>query len=176
MAEIRFVHPAKPVCGILYRADTDLPALLKALEARLRPVQGRTGPFAFDFTDYYGKEMGDSLLKCFVSFEGLMQPSELPEWKLRTQALEAEAARDSRRTVNLDPGYITAAKLVLASTKDFAHRIFIGSGIYGDVQLRYRDDAFRPLEWTYPDYRTPLAIGFFQKVRDAFLKEERTHA
>jgi hypothetical protein len=75
--------------------------------------------------------------------------------------------------VNLDPGYITAAKLVLASTKDFAHRVYVGKGIYGDVQLRFRDDAFRPVEWTYPDYRTDLAIDFFQNVRQNFINEEK---
>jgi len=75
------------------------------------------------------------------------------------------------RIVNIDPGYVNAAKLVLATTKDCSHRIYIGSGIYGDVELIYKCGSFGCLDWTYLDYRTSQAIDFFNEVRSAYLAQ-----
>jgi hypothetical protein len=173
MGDIRKVIPVKAVCGITFADQIDLETVLARIEAELLPVQDRTDPFDFVFTHYYEKEMGKDLKKCFISFRGLIGPELLPEWKWRTNGLESEWAVGANRTVNLDPGYVTAAKLVLASTKDFAHRVYLERGIYGDVQLRFRGDAFTPLEWTYPDYRTELALDFFHRVRGTFMNEEK---
>ena len=63
--------------------------------------------------------------------------------------------------MNLDPGYITPAKLVLASTKDHAHRLYLADGIYAEVTLAFRGKQWQPLEWTYPDYRRADFQEFF---------------
>lgn len=126
-------------------------------------------PFPFDHTDYYEAEMGAPLSKHLVAFERLIEPEELPACKLSTNRLEEELSKDGRRRVNLDPGYLTPARLVLASTKDFAHRIYLGGGIYGEVTLLYRKGAFTPLPWTYPDYRGPATLTFLKRVRSWYL-------
>lgn len=137
-------------------------------------IEDRSETFAFDFTTYYQKEMGDGLQKFWISFRDLREPGFLSKIKRLTNELEASFAVDNyRRRVNLDPGYVTAAKLVLASTKDFAHRLSIGRQIYGDVQLRFIRGEFRPSEWTYPDYQTEMGLQFFARVRERFNTQEK---
>jgi hypothetical protein len=78
--------------------------------------------------------------------------------------------------VNVDPGYVDRMKLVLATTKDASHRVYIGSGVHGDVELVYQCGTYAPLEWTYPDYREPATLDFFAKVRRDYLAELREAA
>ncbi len=127
---------------------------------------------AFDFieTDYYAATMGPDLKKQFVAFERLIDPGALVDIKRQTNAWEAEYAALNRhpepRPLNLDPGYITPAKLVLASTKDHAHRIHLQEGIYAEVTLSYRARRWQPQEWTYPDYRREDYQQFFTACRN----------
>lgn len=136
--------------------------------------------FEFRETDYYRATMGDDLLKQFLIFEPTFDPGRLAEIKLQSNDWEAEYATLSRhpepRPLNLDPGYLTLAKLVLASTKDHAHRIYLGRGIYAEITLGYRHGAWRPREWTYPDYQRADFQAFFDRARGllaARLKEAR---
>lgn len=130
---------------------------------------------AFDFTetDYYTATMGAGLKKQFLAFESLVDPGSLAEVKVQTNEWEAEYAALGRhpepRPLNLDPGYITPAKLVLASTKDHAHRIYLGDGIYAELTLSYRKRAWQPMEWTYPDYRRDDYQRFFSECRERLL-------
>ncbi|HEX4412562.1 MAG TPA: DUF4416 family protein [Lacipirellulaceae bacterium] len=130
---------------------------------------------AFDFTetDYYAPTMGTALKKQFLAFEQPIDPAELAAIKCHTNEWEAEYASLGRhpepRPLNLDPGYITAAKLVLASTKDHAHRIYLRDGIYAEVTLAYRHRRWRPMEWTYPDYRRDDYQQFFTQCRERAL-------
>ena len=126
----------------------------------------------FDKTDYYKEEMGDGLIRFWLSLNGLGDPEELPHLKLRTNELEREYSEGSRRKMNLDPGYITESNLVLASTKAYNHRIYLKEGIYAEVTLIYRKKTgYEPLPWTYPDYRTRLALDFFGEVRRLYREE-----
>jgi hypothetical protein len=126
---------------------------------------------AFDFTetDYYAATMGTDLKKQFFAFEPLVDPSALAGIKCQTNRWEAEYASLGRhpepRPLNLDPGYITPAKLVLASTKDHAHRLYLGNGIYAEVTLVYRRRQWQPMEWTYPDYRRQDYQQFLTRCR-----------
>ena len=126
---------------------------------------------AFDFveTDYYRASMGEDLKKQFLTFETLIDPGQLPSIKRMTNAWEFEYAGHERhpepRPVNLDPGYLTLAKLVLASTKDHAHRIYLAEGIFAEVTLNYRSRAWQPCEWTYPDYRRADFQEYFTVCR-----------
>jgi hypothetical protein len=130
---------------------------------------------AFDFTetDYYAATMGSGLKKQFIAFERPIDPATLAAIKRQTNEWEAEYAALGRHTesrpLNLDPGYITAAKLVLASTKDHAHRIYLRDGIYAEVTLAYRHRRWQPMEWTYPDYRRDDYQQFFTKCRERVL-------
>lgn len=127
---------------------------------------------AFDFTEtnYYDAEMGVGLKKQFWVFSTPIDPGRLAAIKLATNAWEAEYSGMARtpepRPLNLDPGYLTLAKLVLASTKDHAHRIYLADGIYAEVTLSYRKGAWQPFEWTYPDYRRGDFQAFFTRCRE----------
>jgi hypothetical protein len=70
------------------------------------------------------------------------------------------------RPLNLDPGYLTLGKLLLASTKDFAHRIYLGRGIYAEVTLQYKHGAWRHHEYTFADYRRADYQRFFSQCRE----------
>jgi hypothetical protein len=139
-------------------------------EAAWGPIALESPPLAFTETFYYEATMGPGLVKVFFAFERPFDPAGLPDVKLATNAWEEEFARksgfDEARPLNLDPGYLTPAKLVLASTKDFAHRVYLRDGIYAEVTLRYRRHRWEPHEYTFPDYRRPEYHAFFDRCRD----------
>ncbi len=137
------------------------------------PVDHISPLWPFDFTSYYAEESGEGLLRQFLSFAELIDPGKLAEIKLRTNQLEQEHASGGRRQINLDPGYVDLSKLVLATTKNHQHRIYLGRGIYAEVTLRYTRKSFRPWEWTYPDYRTNHYVEFFNQVRETYLEQLR---
>ncbi len=127
----------------------------------------------FDFTDYYTNEMGKEILRYWISFTPLVSPEQLWKIKIFTNKLEQENFTDKsgNRKLNLDPGYIEGSKLVLFSTKNFAHRIYLAEGIYAEVTLVYKHGKFEFLAWTYPDYKTVQAINFFSFIRDNWVKK-----
>ena len=129
----------------------------------------------FSFTNYYAEEMGEKLLKVYCTFQALMHPAKLPEMKLQTNVLEQQWLKDGKRQVNLDPGYVTSAKMVLASTKDFAHRLYLSDGIYGDVQLICSGGSYQTVAWTYPDYQNNTVLAFFNKIRKLYIKQKEEH-
>lgn len=118
------------------------------------PVDQEPPHFPFKYTGYYDDEMGGDINRAFLSFEKTISPEELPDIKRATNALELEAAVNGRRKVNLDPGYMSLGKFVLATTKDQQHRLYMGKGIYEEITLYYRDGEWKYHDWTYPDYRT----------------------
>jgi hypothetical protein len=176
VAGIRETLSVKPVCGVTFLKGVDLEEVVVRLKDVLGDVDDRTEIFDFSFTDYYREEMGSHLSKAFLSFVDLIHPRNLVGIKCETNLIEESWSVDGKRRVNLDPGYVTGAKLVLVSTKDFAHRIFLGDGIYGDVQLQFRDNCFRVQEWTFPDYQTQTALEFFERVRKKYVREVRHRA
>jgi hypothetical protein len=114
--------------------------------------------------------MGPSLEKCFFAFERLVDPGELADRKWQANAWEAEyaesAGHEEPRPLNVDPGYLTPAKLVLASTKDHAHRIYLSRGIYAEVTLFYKDRRWQHRAWTFADYRRADYQRFFTECRE----------
>lgn len=141
------------------------------------PVCLESEPFDFIETQYYRSTMGAELKKTFLAFQHLVAPDVLPRAKLLTNAAEVEYAAkyDSEvpRPLNLDPGLISESKLILASTKDHAHRLYLGQGIYGELTLQFRHRAWQPCDWTYPDYRREDFHRFFSACRE-FLRSART--
>lgn len=123
-------------------------------------------PRPFTQTTYYEREMGANLTRLYVAFDPLISIAALATVKHMTNNLETRWSRArGQRRVNIDPGYLDLAKVVLASTKDHSHRLYIGDGIFAEVTLRYRQHAFQPWEWTYPDYRVPATLTFFHQLR-----------
>lgn len=175
MGAIRLPSPVKLICGMI-TADTGLFAQAEtALTARFGVVDLRSDVLPFDFTTYYHKEIGSPLHRQFVAFERLIDPAILPDVKRWTNELEERWAivRDGQphRRINLDPGYVTAAKLVLATTKDHAHRLYLRDGIFAEVTLTFRGKSFQSSDWTYPDYRTAEYIAFFNAVRATYVEQ-----
>jgi hypothetical protein len=133
------------------------------------PVVRRSPSFDFNETDYYEPTMGAGLKKVFLAFAKPFDPARLVEVKLDTNTWEQEYAALGHhlepRPLNLDPGYLTLGKLVLASTKDFTHRVYLDRGIYAEVTLYYKHDRWRHHEWTFPDYRREDYQQFFSECR-----------
>ena len=142
----------------------------------LGPVKERTGPVPFTHSAYYEPEMGPGLSRCFLLFEPLVARERLVEMKHATNAIEQTLAMDGKRRVNIDPGYIALEHVVLATTKGFAHRVYLGQGIFGDLTLMFANSTYRPLEWTYPDYASGDIIAMFQRWRETYKKELKCHA
>lgn len=169
-----------PVLPLVCAFSTN-PAALDWVEQRARdywgPVALASPRFEFAETNYYEASMGAGIRKCFWVFERLADPGKLAEWKLLSNQWEDELARTPSlaglestvaRPVNIDPGYITTAKLVLASTKDHAHRIYLERGIYAEITLMYRHRVWESHEWTFPDYRRADYQEFFSAARTYF--------
>lgn len=128
-----------------------------------------SSPKPFTYTDYYEKEFGGSLIRRFVAFEKLIRPESLPDVKIWTNALEMRFAAEGQRRVNIDPGYLGKAHLILATGKGYTHRPYLREGIYADLTLIFRDKTFHPLPWTYPDYASGEVMGMLIRIRERYL-------
>ncbi|NQT19398.1 MAG: DUF4416 family protein, partial [Planctomycetes bacterium] len=175
MAEFRKPDDVKLIVGALSADASLLQQAKHALCGLYGPVDVESPLITFDFTAYYEKQMGPNLLRKFFAFEELIDPACLPDIKIRTNELERELAAAATapvpRPINLDPGYITPAKLVLASAKDFSHRVYLRDGIYAEVTLHNeKGGTFRGWPWTFPDYKTsPEYHAFLQDARQKLM-------
>lgn len=174
MGKIKLPVRVKLFTGLITNRVIQIPKCERELVSKFGPIDLKSELIDFTHTHYYEKEMGIGLKRKFLSFESLILPDKIVNIKLFTNKLEKKFQdRDNNRTVNIDPGYITDAKLILATTKDYSHRIYLQKGIYAEVTLCYKDGSFHPWPWTYPDYRTQEYISFFNKVREKYMKQLR---
>lgn len=163
----------KYIAGLIYSDDQLLKRAVQGLEKILGPAEDRSPRFDFDLTDYYAAEMGaEPLKRLFLSFRDLRSPEELSAIKLNTNALEEEirlVLRITHRPINIDPGYLTTAALIMATAKDFSHRVPLEQGIYAHLELLFAKNGVRCLEWSYPDFRRTEYHDFFLRVRKSYL-------
>jgi hypothetical protein len=157
--------PIKLFASLIFREEAVHHDALKMLGDEIGVIQEKKPPTAFSHTDYYEKETGKDLLRTFILFQELFPRESLPRIKLKTNEIELAFSENHRRRVNIDPGYISLENVILATTKGYAHRIYIGSGIYADLTLTYNSGTYRPLEWTYPDYGEATTISVFNEWR-----------
>ena len=169
MSELRPPKPAKPIVGFFLKERALAAEIVQALEAKLGPVDMVSPWLDFDFTTYYEKEMGASLSRRLVVFKTLVEQDRLASIKRMTNDIEARYLQEGNRRVNIDPGYLLPERLVLATGKNFTHRIYIGQRIYADLTLIYQKGAFRTLPWTYPDYADRCLIDFLTLVRNKYM-------
>lgn len=146
---------------------------LRALAERYGETDFVSAPLPFAYTDYYTREFGGPLVRRFASFTRLIRPESLPDVKNGTNALETALARGGRRRVNIDPGYIAKAHLILATGKGYSHRPYLRDGIYADLTLIYQDKSYRTLPWTYPDYAGAQVQGMLLRIRERYLLQLR---
>ncbi len=161
--------PVKPVISLLLAREDLGPAVMARLLDYFGPpdLVGPSWPFAA--TDYYAPEMGASLCRRLASFLHLADPARLADWKVLTNRIEADVTLGGRRTVNLDPGYLARERLVLATGKNFSHRLYLGRGIYGDLTLMHSGGELTPLPWTFPDYASGELRAWLAMVRRKYL-------
>lgn len=174
MGKIKSPRPVKLIVGMLFLQEDIFIRAREDLVSEYGEVDFESPLFPFHYTDYYSREMGDKLWRKFVSFKNLINPEDLPVIKIFTNKLEDKFLQpgSSKRRINIDPGYITLSKLVLATTKNFSHRIYIGRGIYAEVTLRYlKNKGFQPWDWTYPDYKSREYLNVFNLIRDRYYQQ-----
>jgi len=160
--------PGKLIFGLIYRESTLARSCWEELELLGGTWDYISGVTAFRYTGYYEKEMGTDLVRRWGCSRGLVPQDQLAAVKLKTNELETRWKVEGRRQVNVDPGILSAERLVLATGKNFIHRIYLGSGVYGDLTLIYSKGSYRPLPWTYPDYQVPETIAMFNILRKRY--------
>ncbi|MCP5055044.1 MAG: DUF4416 family protein [bacterium] len=160
--------------GFIYR-DRDIYREFKEkLEYRLSPIDMVSDEFTFQFTSYYNDEMGTPLFRQFVSFRELISPEELPITKRFTNRLEIESSESGKRRVNIDPGYISDANVILATTKNHYHRVPLAQGIYAHIEyLIKKKNTLTTLEWTYPDFKSQEYMDFFNRLMQQYKQDIR---
>lgn len=166
--------PVKIFCAVMAADRQVIEDALQRLSIFFGPVDLMDEPYAFDeFTSYYASEFGEGLVKQVVAYRSLRPMEGLVEAKHWTNDLERAFGGAEGRSVNIDPGYLNLSKVVLASTKDHWHRLYVGRGIFEELTLTYRKKGgqYHPLEWTYPDYATENRLAFFARVREAYKKQ-----
>ena len=160
--------PAKLVIGLFMKDRALFEPLAAELVSEFGPLDMVSPWMPFDYTTYYEQEMGTPLFRRLLAFKSLIEQLELATVKLTTNRLEDQYTRDGRRRVNIDPGYLSYERFVLASGKNFSHRIYIGHRIYADLTLIYQGGAFEKLPWTYPDYADRPILSFLEQVRSKY--------
>lgn len=174
MAEAGEPSQVKLICGMISSDVRLFDEAGSAMEATFGRAELVSEVMDFDFTHYYDEQMGSPLYRRFVAFAGVVRPDCLIEAKRATNAIERDFAATCageqpgapRRPINLDPGYVAPGKLVLASMKDFSHRIYLGRGVYAEVTLTYRNGRWQPTEWTFPDYASGRYDAFLSAARE----------
>jgi hypothetical protein len=158
-------QPAKLVVGFFLRQQGLAEAICERLEALFGPMDLVSRWLPFDYTDYYRREMGQPLYRRLIAFRSLIDQEALPDIKHQTNAVEGILSHDGQRQVNIDPGYLLLERFVLATGKNFSHRIYLRRGTYADLTLIYQKGRFTSLPWTYPDYADDRLQAFLNKVR-----------
>ena len=165
--------PAKLVIGII---TTEL-KIAENLVAELASQYGQidlVSPWMhFNYTTYYEPEMGSPLFRRVFAFKPLISQGDLSAFKLATNQMEHQYSQKGQRRVNIDPGYMLRERFVLASGKNFSHRVYIGSGIYADLTLIYQKGSFQMLPWTYPDYGDDRMLNFLEQVRNKYILDTK---
>ena len=177
MGSVRSFNSVKLFVGVLASDRKLIEQVRDRLTALYGTIDHESLVIPFDFTDYYAAEMGELVDRVFFSFERLIDGDQLAHIKSQTNDIEDEMKpllQTVSRPVNLDPGYLENAKVILASTKNFYHRIYLGNGIFAEVTMHFRNNTFQFFPWTYPDYQSKDYQEFFLRVRHIYRSQLRT--
>ena len=170
MGKIKKRLPVKLLIGLIFQEEAILSKTKILLSRFFGRIDYQSPILPFTHTDYYREEFGENLKRQFLTFSRMIDAADLSGIKIITNKIEQKLSLNkNKRRINIDPGYLNAAKLVLATTKDFSHRVYLKNGIYAEVTLSFKDKMFCPHEWTYPDYKSAEYAEIFHKIRDAYL-------
>lgn len=178
MWELKTPKQVKLITAILAADDKSLKSAVGEVQEQFGKIDLQSDVWNFTQTDYYKKELGDNILRQFVTIEKLIDPGGLAQIKHKTNDMEQKLASRTDlqlpRPVNIDPGIIEPSKLILASTKNFAHRIYIGQKMYAEVTLLFDKGIWRSMPYTFPDYKQSHYHDFFSKVREKLVEQLKT--
>lgn len=174
MGKIREPELVTPIASVLSSDEKLFKPVREALSKRIGTCIYESSVMPFDHTDYYTTEMGHDLKRCLFAFEDLIDPGKLPALKHWSNLLERKWEVAGKRRANIDVGYISLGKLVLATTKNHGHRLYLGDGIYGEVTLRFVSGHFKPWPWTYPDYASCKYRKICEEIRKLHHKKLRS--
>jgi hypothetical protein len=176
MAEPKPFAPVKLIVGVISAKEIYLEKAEEELRALCGPVDLKSRIFPFDLTNYYEEQMGLDLKRVFLSFADLIPPGQLSATKIQTNTLEQKIRQNSGenfRVVNIDPGILTSSSLIMATAKDFSHRIPLAQGIYAHLEFLFSKQGIRILDWTYPDFKQEGYQGFFLDARKIYQQQLR---
>lgn len=173
MSQPKEPKPVKLMASVFSPERELLERAIAKLAGSYGPQEWTSPELLFDRTRYYAREMGWPLYRRFITFEPLIHPGDLVQVKLRTNEVEQEFLHKGCRRVNIDPGYVSPERLILATGKNYVHRVYLSNGIYADLTLIYYKGSFKPLKWTYKDYADPEIIDIFNRVRQQYMNQLR---
>jgi hypothetical protein len=173
MGEAKAPERVKLIASVFSGDEGRLARAESLLSIGYGPLDYQSELLQFAHTDYYTPEFGAPLVRKILAFERLIDPADLAMVKCRTNEMEWADSVGERRGVNIDPGYVSLSKLVLATTKDHVSRIYLGNGIYAEVTLRYQGGTFHPWPWTYPDYASSTYITIMNLIRRKYHQQLR---
>jgi len=171
MSNLTKPPPVKLFIAFIYSESSELKTCINKLENNYGPISLKSKILKFNHSEYYKKEMGENLSRKVIGFQNLIERDKLVEIKIFTNSLEEQFSFEERRTLNIDPGYISGEHLILATGKGFYHRPYLGKGVYADLTLVYQQNSFRGLEWTYPDYKSEDMLGVFYNLRKIYTEK-----
>jgi hypothetical protein len=170
MGRVRLPDPVLLFIGILYADTEGFKLSRKLLENNFGDILLESPSIPWDYSSYYKDELGWPIFRNFIFFQNLIDPGILADIKLKTNEIEDIISSDGKRRINLDPGYLTLSNVVLASTKNYSHRIYLGKGIYAEVTLIFKDGTYNPHLFTYRDYQDKLYIEVLMNAREMLKK------
>lgn len=173
MGKIVKPQKVKLFIGIIFKNAPLIPEIKPLLTSKFGPIDFESQILDFSYTNYYEKEFGVNLKRRFFGFFRLILPDRIAAVKIITNKIEKRFSGNNKRLINLDPGYLNDAKLILATTKDYAHRIYLKNGIYVENTLVFTKGAFAPYPWTYPDYQTKEYADIFGQIRNIFMRQRK---
>ncbi len=166
------IEPVKLFAAVLYREESSLEQARKLLSGTFGPEDYVSRPVLFDHTEFYREEMGEPLYRIFTSYSPLVHPQYLVTAKLEAGRIEQELAGSAgKRRVNIDPGVLDYLKVVLASFKYQAQKIYLDRGVWADLILYYRKGGWAKFEWTFPDFKAGLYDRSLLEVRRIYKRQ-----
>ena len=174
MGQISEFKKVKLFCGLIFNQTAVAEKAKVILGDHFSSIDSQSAVIPFALTDYYQVEMGTPLFRQFVSFRELLSPEKLPEIKIYTNRVEKQLARAGKRTINLDPGYMSDANVIIATCKNHYHRVPLKRGIYAHLEYVLKNKQISFLPWTYPDFQSEPYLAFFKQLYILFKQNSRT--
>ena len=166
-------RPVKIIFSVIFKHTADISLLKNKIEDKFGVTDYESKIIDFDKTNYYTREMGANLSRKIFSKKQILKRDEIVEIKIKTNQIEEETSLNNKRIFNIDPGCFRQGHFVLSTGKGYAHRPYLGKGVYADLTLIYKDKRFNELEWTYPDYKTLVIQNMLKEIRKIYLDNLR---